>query len=136
MHHLLKSILTVALFVGSVAACGSSNKSSAVVPGAGTTRTSSSAPSTAAPGSPTAGPTITISKELMFSSVPVKASATVTVKNESSVEHTVSADTTAGGFDITIEGGTTKTFPAPSKPGAYGFHCNIHTFMKNTLRVI
>ena len=37
--------------------------------------------------------------------------------------------------DIAIDAGKTMTFTAPSKPGAYGFHCNIHTFMKATLTV-
>ena len=65
----------------------------------------------------------------------MKAGSTVTVRNDSGVQHTVSADTTAGGFDIAIDAGKTMTFTAPSKPGAYGFHCNIHTFMKATLTV-
>lgn len=69
----------------------------------------------------------------MFSSTPGRAGAEVTVKNDTAVQHTVSADTTAGGFDITIDPGATKTFNAPAQPGAYGFHCNIHTYMKGTL---
>ena len=71
----------------------------------------------------------------MFASSPVKAGATVTVKNNTAVQHTVSADTTAGGFDLTVDPGKTMTFTAPSKPGAYKFHCNIHTYMTGTLNV-
>jgi plastocyanin len=71
----------------------------------------------------------------MFASRAVVAGATVTVKNLSAAQHTVSADTTAGGFDVSIDPGKTVTFTAPSRPGAYGFHCNIHTFMRGTLRV-
>ena len=44
-------------------------------------------------------------------------------------------NTTAGGFDVTSDPGKTVTFTAPSKPGSYGFHCNIHNFMKATLTV-
>ena len=61
--------------------------------------------------------------------------ATVTVKNLSTAQHTVSADTTAGGFDVTSDPGKTVTFTAPVKPGTYAFHCNIHTFMKGSLQV-
>ncbi len=71
----------------------------------------------------------------MFASRPVTAGALVTVRNVSAAQHTVSADTTAGGFDITIDAGKTVTFVAPTAPGAYGFHCNIHNFMKGTLLV-
>jgi plastocyanin len=64
---------------------------------------------------------------------PVKAGATVTAKNNDSVEHTVTADD--GSFNITIEPGKTATFTAPSAAGDYKFHCNIHSNMKATLTV-
>jgi plastocyanin len=34
-----------------------------------------------------------------------------------------------------IDAGASATFTAPSKPGTYGFHCNIHNFMTGTLTV-
>ena len=71
----------------------------------------------------------------MFTTTPVKAGATVSVKNNTAVQHTVSADTAAAGFDVTVDPGKTVTFSAPSKAGAYGFHCNIHTYMMGTLTV-
>ncbi len=64
---------------------------------------------------------------------PVKAGATVTAKNNDSVEHTVTADD--GSFNITVEPGKTATFTAPNDAGDYDFHCNIHTGMKGTLTV-
>ena len=130
MQRLLKSFVVVALGITAVAACGSSSKASAPA----STETSVGSTTTTVV-TAVAGPTITISKDLMFSTRPVRAGATVTVRNDSTVEHTVSADTAAGGFDLTMEPGQTKAFPAPAKAGAYGFHCNIHTFMMATLQV-
>lgn len=71
----------------------------------------------------------------MFTTHAVAAGAMVTVKNLSTSQHTVSADTTAGGFDMAIDPGETAEFRAPAHPGEYGFHCNIHTFMKGMLDV-
>ena len=135
MHRSVRSLVGVALLLVGVAACGSSSKSAAP----GTTTGSGSTSSVAAVSTTTAevssGPTITISPALKFSTAPVKAGTKVTVRNESDAQHTVTADTAAGGFDVTIDPHQTVTFTAPSKPGAYGFHCNIHTFMKATLTV-
>jgi plastocyanin len=36
---------------------------------------------------------------------------------------------------VTVDPGTTTTFTAPTTPGAYKFHCNIHTYMMGTLNV-
>ena len=121
-----------------LAGCGSSSK------GATPTPTSVPSVSTVKSGSSTAAPTagmtaVTIEtggSGFMFATSPVKAGATVTVKNNTAVQHTVSADTTAGGFDVTVDPGKTMTFTAPSKPGVYKFHCNIHTYMMGTLTII
>jgi plastocyanin len=72
-------------------------------------------------------------KDLKFTTAPVKAGATVTVKNNDDVQHTVTADN--GGFDVTIDPGKTATFTAPSKTGDYAFHCKIHSQMHGTLTV-
>jgi plastocyanin len=100
---------------------------------------SSAAPITTA-GSAASSPAVVIAtggggSGFMFSTSPVKAGATVTIKNTTTAQHTVSADTTDGGFDVTVDPGGTKTFTSPSKPGAYKFHCNIHTDMTGTLTV-
>jgi plastocyanin len=65
----------------------------------------------------------------------VKAGSTVTVMNEDSEAHTVTADSSSGGFDVTVPAGATKTFTAPAKPGTYPYHCNYHSNMHGTLRV-
>ena len=84
-------------------------------------------------GASSASDAITI-KNFQFTTSPVKAGSTVTVKNNDGIEHTVTADTT-GGFNVSIQGGKTATFTAPSKAGTYKFHCNIHSQMHATLTV-
>ena len=74
-------------------------------------------------------------KDLKFTvAAPVKAGATVTAKNNDTVEHTVTADD-GKSFNVTVEPGKTATFTAPSAAGDYKFHCNIHSSMKGTLVV-
>ncbi len=59
----------------------------------------------------------------------------MTVKNNSGSQHTVTADDSSGGFNVTIDASKTATFTAPAKAGTYKFHCNIHNFMHGTLTV-
>lgn len=64
----------------------------------------------------------------------VKPGATITVTNEDSVTHTLSA--VDGKFNTgDIKPGATKTFKAPKKPGKYHYICMIHQFMKGTIVV-
>ena len=65
---------------------------------------------------------------------PVKAGSTVTVKNNDSVEHTVTSDDSKS-FNISVQPGKTATFTAPASAGDYKFHCNIHSQMHGTLTV-
>jgi plastocyanin len=104
--------------VAFLAACGSSSGGD----GATSKTTAGGAPS---------GLTI---KSFAFSPKPltVKAGAEVTVKNEDSTNHTVTADD--GSFDTKGFQGT-KTFTAPDKPGTYAFHCDIHDYMKGVIQV-
>ena len=69
-----------------------------------------------------------------FTTKPVKAGATVTVVNKDSIEHTVTSDDGTS-FNNTASPDKTFTFTAPSKPGTYKFHCNIHSFMHGQLVV-
>ncbi|MFE1310503.1 cupredoxin domain-containing protein [Streptomyces sp. NPDC058755] len=65
----------------------------------------------------------------------VKAGEKVTVVNEDSTAHTVTA-TQGGDFDTgSIAGGKSGTFTAPSKAGSYAFVCTFHPNMKGTLTV-
>ena len=56
------------------------------------------------------------------------------VQNSDSVAHTVTADS-GDAFDVTIQGGATAHFTAPSKPGTYKFHCTFHSNMHGSLTV-
>ena len=58
----------------------------------------------------------------------------VTVRNNDTAEHTVTADT-GGAFDVEIEGGETATLTVPSTPGTYPFHCTYHPNMHGDLTV-
>ena len=103
-------LIVVALLALGLAACSSSKKSGS------------------------SGGTITI-QNFAFSLATVKPGSTVTVQNKDSTTHTVTSDT-SGLFDAgNVEPGKTKTFTAPSNPGNYTFHCNIHSQMHATLIV-
>jgi plastocyanin len=116
MHRRISTLLAVAALAVGLAACGSSSKSTAPSPS----------------DSANAQITIDSTSGFAFHSTPVKAGTTVTVKNDTQAQHTVTQD--GGGFDVTVDGGKTATFTAPAA-GTYKFHCNIHTFMRGTLTV-
>ncbi|GAB3568132.1 hypothetical protein GCM10027405_29520 [Arthrobacter alkaliphilus] len=63
----------------------------------------------------------------------VPAGAMVTVMNMDTEAHTVTADD--GSFDVVVKAGTSVTFTAPVKPGAYAYHCTYHSNMHGTLSV-
>ncbi|MBG6218202.1 plastocyanin [Arthrobacter sp. CAN_A6] len=57
----------------------------------------------------------------------------ITVTNNDTEIHSVTADD--GSFDISIPGGQSATFTAPSGAGSYGFFCKFHGNMTGTLTV-
>lgn len=59
---------------------------------------------------------------------------TITVVNSDAAPHTVTSDT-AGDFDVPVDGNSTTTFTAPTKPGSYPFHCTYHSQMTAVLVV-
>jgi plastocyanin len=118
MQRRILILIAVAMLAIGLAACSSSSKSS-------------NPPQPANNGG--APDTITISN-FKFSSITVKPGATVTVKNMDSTTHTNTAD--KGQWNTgDIDAGSSKTFTAPTTPGSYAFHCNIHNFMTGTLTV-
>ena len=58
----------------------------------------------------------------------------VTIKNADGQSHTVTS-ATRGAFDVTVEGGGSATFTAPTAPGSYPFVCTFHGNMTGTLVV-
>jgi len=135
----LARLAVAALFV-SAAGCSSASEGQSADPVATSTSTSpaatksspSATPSSAAPAQ--AAAVITI-KDFKFSGPDsVAPGAQVMVKNADSTNHTVTADGD-GGFDVTINAGSTGTFTAPSQPGNYPYVCTFHGDMTGTLVV-
>jgi len=72
-------------------------------------------------------------KNFAFSPTPlrVEAGATVTVTNNDSTAHTLTADN--GKFDTgNLAGGTQKTITI-AKAGKYAYHCDIHNYMTGVI---
>lgn len=97
---------------------------------------SSSATPATTQGMPGSAATAITIKDFAFGApITVSPGATVTVTNEDTAAHTVTADQ-GQAFDAKIKGGGgTATFTAPSKPGSYAFHCTYHPDMHGTLTV-
>lgn len=84
-------------------------------------------------GDTTEGTTV-VAKDFSLTSITVAPGADVKVDNQGSASHTVTADD--GDFDSgTVSGGSSGSFTAPSDPGEYAFHCEIHSSMTGTLTV-
>lgn len=83
-------------------------------------------------GSNAGGGVITIKDFGYGSPVTVAPGATVTVKQEDTVEHDVSAS----GFRTNLLGkGESATFTAPTQPGTYEYTCSVHPQMHGQLIV-
>lgn len=69
-----------------------------------------------------------------FTGATVAPGAEVAIENADEAPHTVTADDDA--FDSgSIAGGESGSITAPSEPGEYAFHCDIHPDMTGTLTV-
>jgi plastocyanin len=121
----IKSLLAIAATALLIAGCGGGGSGSA-------TANSSNSSSTSAPESSTA---VKIS-DFKFTPNPltVQPGARVTVTNDDSTAHTVTADD-GHSFDTgTLSQGSSKTISV-TKPGTYPYHCSIHAFMHGKLIV-
>jgi plastocyanin len=114
--------IVAALCAATLVACGGSNSSSSNSSPASSS--SSTARSTAA---------ITIKDFTFTTPASVSPGATITVDNRDGTAHTVTSDT-GGAFDDAAPPGSSR-FLAPTKPGSYPFHCNIHPEMHGALVV-
>lgn len=80
-----------------------------------------------------AGPTVT-AEGFAFSELTVAPNAEFTFANADGATHTLTADD--GSFDsASVAAGESTTLAAPSTPGTYAFHCEIHPSMAGTLTV-
>jgi plastocyanin len=121
--HAPARLVLAGLCAVALVACGSSDTSSSDTSSSGSS--SSGAGSTAS--------TITIKDFSFTTPQSVSPGATVTVDNEDGTAHTVTSDK-GRAFDDPATPGT-STFTAPTEPGSYPFHCNIHPEMHGTLVV-
>ncbi|WP_411092112.1 cupredoxin family copper-binding protein [Streptomyces sp. 049-1] len=85
----------------------------------------------------TGGGTKVTIKDFTFqpASLTVSPGAKVTVINNDTTTHTLTASK-GGSFDTgDVAPGKSATFTAPSQPGDFPYTCTIHPFMKGTLTV-
>jgi plastocyanin len=105
-------------------------------PSYGGSASSAAAPSPAAAAAApaTAASTITIQSFAFGAPLTVQPGQTVSVVNQDSAPHTVTADD-GKSFDAKAGPGGSGTFTAPMAPGSYAFHCSVHPDMHGTLTV-
>ena len=114
-------------------ACGGSNNSTQATGTATATASASGSEATSALASASTA-TITIASMNYGEPVTVPPGAQIAIKNNDSVEHSVTSDT-AGKFTVDVDGNEEGTLTAPSEPGEYAFHCKYHPSMHGTLIV-
>ncbi len=125
----ISALVTVVAVLLVIVACGGSPTTSGGSSATGSGDAGSAAGGAAAPN------TITI-KDFKFlpSEITVSPGAKVTVTNQDTVVHTVTANDKA--FDTgNLAGGQGGELTAPSKPGSYPFICTPHPYMTGTLVV-
>jgi plastocyanin len=98
------------------------------------TTTAQATGATEATAPPAGAATITIADMSFGEPITVPPGAQITIKNDDSVEHSVTSQT-AGQFDVHVDGNEQGTLTAPTEPGEYAFYCVYHPSMKGTLIV-
>jgi plastocyanin len=133
--HATARLLLAGLCAVTLVACGSSGSSSSSgsASSSGTTAASASSVGSSSSDAGSTASTITIQDFNFTTPASVSPSATITVDNKDGTAHTVTSDDRHT-FDDAASPGT-STFTAPTKPGSYPFHCNIHPSMHGTLVV-
>ncbi|MFB7378366.1 cupredoxin domain-containing protein [Kitasatospora purpeofusca] len=145
----LAAVMSAWLLLGA-AGCSSSSSSgggssapavtspAASSPAASSPAASSSAASASGSSAPAGAVTVTI-KDFKFdpATITVAPGTAITVTNQDSAGHTLTAlAPNAGAFDTgLLEQGRSATITAPTTPGSYPFHCDVHPTMTGTLVV-
>ncbi|OBF33544.1 plastocyanin [Mycobacterium sp. ACS1612] len=114
-------LAAVCLIGALITACGGSTDSATASPTATTPAEASAA-------------TITIADMNYGQPVTVPPGAKITVKNNDSVEHSVTSDA-ADKFGMDVDGNEQGVLTAPTEPGEFAFHCKYHPSMHGTLIV-
>ena len=122
---------TVAFLVSGLAACGSDDSSDTA---GGTTTESASDGEYGSTDGDTADGTI-VAEDFSLTDITVAPGAEIVLQNDGAATHTATADD--GSFDLgEVAGGeTSDPGTAPTTPGEYPFHCEIHDSMTATLTV-
>jgi len=95
------------------------------------------APAGAGSSAAAAAPNTIVIKNFMFQpmSLTVSPSAKVTVTNDDSVAHTITASGNKAFDTGNVAPGKSVTFTAPTAAGTYAYICSIHQYMQGTLIV-
>jgi plastocyanin len=134
LRHVTASLVALATVSGPIAACGSSDSSSATTSSGGSAQTATSS-GASQPKSSGGSDALTISN-FKFSPASLTAAkgARITVANHDSTAHTATADDGTSFDTGDIDPGSSGTVTL-AKPGSYSYHCSIHPFMKGTIVV-
>lgn len=127
------------LLAAGLAACGDTDDDDVDAADDATSTSESASPGTDAYGgaggdTDGASGTGVVAKDFAFTDATVAPGAEVTFENKDDAPHTMTADDDA--FDTgNVDGGASATVTAPSEPGEYAFHCEVHPSMTGTLTV-
>lgn len=124
------SFLAAICVAAALTACGAESANQAGY--ASTATATGTAEASSAPAASAA--TITIADMKFGEPVTVPPGAQITIKNDDTVEHSVTSET-EGKFNVHVDGGKDKPLTAPTEPGEYAFYCVYHPNMKGTLIV-
>ncbi|MFF2040336.1 cupredoxin domain-containing protein [Kitasatospora sp. NPDC058170] len=128
--------------VSSLASAASSLASSLASASASVSASASASASGSPSGSPSAsasaGKMVVTIKNFAFhpATFTVSPGTTITVTNQDDTGHTLTATTPGRQFDTgLLSAGESTTITAPSGPGPYAYHCDVHPNMTGTLVV-
>jgi plastocyanin len=123
----------VAAFATACGGCSTSTPEKETGTATATASPTGTAEATSGPSAASAA-TITIASMSYGEPITVPPGAQIIIKNDDSVEHSVTSDT-ADKFSVDVDGNEQGTLTVPTEPGEYAFHCKYHPSMHGTLTV-